>query len=1117
MFKLDKCLAYLQRLGLHEKNETALHSKLSNVVSFITWLKKKSLIRETEYKKVLTLIEQLKLVKQPQLVTEHTDNDGSVKPKLHDDLTRESFYSRAISISFKFVLVLAFFVLGFLLLNSVQNNSSVDPLVDTGTGRVLTYTGVIKEPDGNPIDYKTDVIFKLYASSDSSVPLYAGSCVGEYGLVPKYNGTFNAIIGQDCGMRNIPDVVFTKYSDLFLGISIGTDEEMKPRQLIPKVGYAVQAEKLKGYSVGSKENTIPFIDENGVLLIDASSPKLRALSGNFTLEGEMITLQTTKQKGGSILLSPDKNTIITSGKLGIGNHNPTAALDIIGDASISGDLSFTNPYSQINLLNQSDLVFNTSSTNKRLTASMVLTNSGYLGIGTLVPRYNLTVEKDVPNSAVTFLSNKSSIDSEETNVLRLGLAVDKDAMKSNFIEFVTNTSGETATKVGSVRMNNGGVSFETAGADFAEYFTTDDTLSDGDIVTTRSTGVGKSIRGDSLVGVVSNTAGFVGNSKETNKKSVIVGLMGQIETNVSNINGSIQVGDKITTTKLNAYGGKAIDPGEIVGSSLENTKDTLLTNNNCPVQYRSLTDPNGRVIQCGKLRVLVNVSWYTPAQEQSEKPFILTNGTLVLTDEHNITTTKEQINTLQNSLKTGNEIVKSLLNVSKIFAGQITTGLLTGINIVVEEKITSPIIETEKLLTKDLEVVQIKPKDTSIEIDLTPKETASSDFAELAIKGLDGKKVASVDNAGNASFSGTITSEDIQAESALINNLTSDKLESKEASISGQLYAKEIKAENISSLEGSVSAMRSNLENSNSTLSQLRYDSTELNASLTQIKNELLNKNVSEVANPQYYQKLNEQFATPSGLLTNLNADLNIDSLTVTGTSNMYDLIVANKLTTGKLIIKDNEILSLAWDLKLSALSNVSFFDGLVNISKDGSLTTTGKVVAMGGLKTTSIESIDTDLAFKLKENEKNDSSGKFTFINAKNEEVASIDNTGRGKFQRLEVDSYQGATDEANLISSEDNFDQNGIFAPGLETDKKSAGVGVIPTGTKEVIIYNSNINDNSLIYTTPTTRIQSSLAVVEKESCSVKSSDVCKPYFKVSHNDMGVKNIQFNWFIVN
>lgn len=1144
MFYKQKILEYLKSLPQKADRQTLL-TKLSSVESFVIWLKKNGLLKQKEFVKVMDFIARMKNKDQEKVVS-NTDKIGSVEPRNN---TIGNVNLRIFLYVSKIIAVIVVFILSYYFLTHAQSKIT-PPIYAEKTGRVLHYKGVLKDTEGNPVTYKTDVVFKLYNSEKTTAPVYVGSCLGEKAITPEYNGNFSIVIGESCEMRKIPDVIFSANNDLYLGITLGTDPEMQPRQRIPKVSYAVHSDNLKGLTLGTSTKSIPYIDENGRLLIDATSPLIESTSGNFTIRGESINLQTYQGKGGSIIINSDKDTIISTGNVGIGKYNPSVKLDVAGDASISGNLTFGNSYSNINILNGSDLIFNTSRLNEnQLLSKMVLTSDGRLGIGTNSPKHFLTVEGTIPDGSTVSFSNKTNTDSVDSNVLRLNLNTADNSSKSTFIKFYNNNIAGDNSLVGQVRLHDGTVSYETKGADFAEYFDIKESVENGDIISITQDKPHKALQKEQLLGVVSNQAGFIGNSSDNNK-GTIVGLIGQIETKVSTINGDISAGDPVTGSKLAGYGSKALEEGQIIGTALENSTDAKLSNQQCPIEYKDLNNKSNERIKCGKISIMVRVGWYkedifigktsdveiipnTSTQTAASDNYDSIKSALSSTEyvirqsgrsiDNFLYATKILSASIQSGLiKTMDIIVENTLIAKKIFATSINSTLITTDNLISKnvtalliktdflesKKITSPVIEADNIKTTNLQVKEINPVGNKLEIDLSNSEsTQAGDFAELAIKGFNGDVVSTLDNRGNATFSATVTSDTVTAQEVNSTNLTSDTLSTRDASVSGQLYAEEIRAKNISSLEGSVSDLKSSIENTSSNVSRLELNSHDLNASLSQIKNEIQNLNPVKDSNPTYYQQISNipNDATPS-----------FDSVSLTGNTSAFDLNVINKFTTGNIVIQDNSILSLDWDLKINALSKINFFDGMVIISKDGSLITNGEIVANRGIKTDKLENISGDIKVKLAGNSVNDTK-KIAFVNNKDEEVAYINDKGQANFSRIYMNNHIKEDQAERIITPEVNFQQNGVYAPGLITDNESAGIGIIPENSRELVIFNSAITDDSLIFVTPTTSIEGSLAVIEKETCNGNNTNVCKPFFKVSLDKNSLSKIEFNWLVIN
>ena len=274
--------------------------------------------------------------------------------------------------------------------------------------------------------------------------------------------------------------------------------------------------------------------------------------------------------------------------------------------------------------------------------------------------------------------------------------------------------------------------------------------------------------------------------------------------------------------------------------------------------------------------------------------------------------------------------------------------------------------------------------------------------------------------------------------------------------------------------------MKEKTKGSTSEVNDVQKNTSEVKTDMNDIQKLLADIKNQPLSNPQYYQSIES---------TQQFNKLTIEQLTVSDKSNFYDLAVSNSGTIGNIYIQDNSILSLAWDLKLSALANIRLFDDSVIISRDGNIRTKGKVIAETGVITNKIEAL----------NEENNVS-----INKLAVGGLTIDN------------KYLSSASSSALIAAGENFNLNGISAPALETNISTAGDAVIPSQNQELIIYNENIKDSSLIYLTPKDQIvDTPLSVSKKEVCSNKND--CKPYFKVSINSPTASPLAFNWLIIN
>lgn len=119
----------------------------------------------------------------------------------------------------------------------------------------------------------------------------------------------------------------------------------------------------------------------------------------------------------------------------------------------------------------------------------------------------------------------------------------------------------------------------------------------------------------SLVGVAADKP-LVELSTSGQNTQVVVN--GSTEALVSNINGDVKAGDKITASPISGIGMKALEATEIVGSAQAGL-DTVTTVN------RTITDKDGKseTIKVGLLPIAINVSHYSaPASQGTISSFV---------------------------------------------------------------------------------------------------------------------------------------------------------------------------------------------------------------------------------------------------------------------------------------------------------------------------------------------------------------------------------------------------------------------------------------------------------------------------------------------------------------
>jgi hypothetical protein len=241
--------------------------------------------------------------------------------------------------------LIAFFLLSFFIFFSciltLPSEASAFPKKE------LVYKGRLTNSAGNIVDNGNyDITFSIYSQASGGNSLWSES---QSVLVTK--GIFSATLG----VSNPVNVDFND-GTYYIGIKIGSDSEMSPRQQIGAAPFALNSQKLDGSEAGTDANKILKLGASGEINIagkittsndlQAGSSTLSALTvqNDSDLKGK-LALASDATFGGSLTVSSNvtaPNLVYsvkgTSGKIySSGGQNPT--IDI--DSNYSGQTSIT--------------------------------------------------------------------------------------------------------------------------------------------------------------------------------------------------------------------------------------------------------------------------------------------------------------------------------------------------------------------------------------------------------------------------------------------------------------------------------------------------------------------------------------------------------------------------------------------------------------------------------------------------------------------------------------------------------------------------------------------------------------------------------------------------------
>ena len=236
-----------------------------------------------------------------------------------------------------------------------------------------------------------------------------------------------------------------------------------------------------------------------------------------------------------------------------------------------------------------------------------------------------------------------------------------------------------------------------------------------------------------------------------------------------------------------------------------------------------------------------------------------------------------------------------------------------------------------------------------------------------------------------------------------------------------------------------------------------------------------------------------------------------LQSLAVYGFTSLADTTISGYLSIdGTLVLSGNSIDSLSDTLYINpmSLANINIMAGKIIIDTSGNAVFKENLTVEGTLAVNEIAPLkESDVSINL-----SSGFGKLLVKGDEGDIVASIDASGSAKFASLSLDADYSATESGSLIAAGETEEQVGIDAPSLKTNA-STGIATLPRGETEILIYNSHVSDQSLIYVTPITATDNKVLFVKAKKANTEDND---GYFRVAIDRPINHDITFNFWII-
>ena len=174
----------------------------------------------------------------------------------------------------------------------------------TSTG-TIAYQGRLADADGTPITDTVNMEFRLYDVASGGIFLWEELWTGS-NSVEVSDGLFNVMLGS---LDPIPQSVITEHDSLFLGITVGTDDEMTPRVQLGTVPFAVQALTVPDGSMTTEK----IADEAVTQAKLGADVSLEPADGSVTtakIADGAVTSAKLEHPGPHIPITPDENGLV---------------------------------------------------------------------------------------------------------------------------------------------------------------------------------------------------------------------------------------------------------------------------------------------------------------------------------------------------------------------------------------------------------------------------------------------------------------------------------------------------------------------------------------------------------------------------------------------------------------------------------------------------------------------------------------------------------------------------------------------------------------------------------------------------------------------------------------
>lgn len=326
---------------------------------------------------------------------------------------------------------------------------------------------------------------------------------------------------------------------------------------------------------------------------------------------------------------------------------------------------------------------------------------------------------------------------------------------------------------------------------------------------------------------------------------------------------------------------------------------------------------------------------------------------------------------------------------------------------------------------------------------------------------------------GDASVSGTLTATTIESQDIKTSTLYADQIISREGNFST------IMTDKIASLRNEI---RSIIDSNTASSSAITGSTL-----LAQAESWTEYLSLSSTSSAQ----INGSLALTDSMVIGAQ-------LSVLGQTQLGDTFVTGTFSTGQIAIQDNfiETTNTALYIQPSGLGSVHIMGDTLVVADNGDVQINGSLNINGNLAAQSA-SISGSL-------------------------IANLLTAQQAQIDTLDTKKINVATDSATLIIADSGFAALATSSTKLNSNA-SAGSATLPAGKTEIVIFNNQIKQNSMVYLTPVGSTQNQVPYLKSKFVSPTPSpttttpDENSSYFTIALDQPLTSDIDINWWIIN